>query len=567
LRRTVHLLTTLVLALAAGVVQAADTLVLTGGKVYTLNPSQPWAEAVVVQGDRIVYVGDNQGAHAHAKSPDQRIDLAGRMVLPGFIDTHMHVADSLPYVDAVELTPAMSAEEVLATIAAYAEANPDKDPLVGSGFLALAFGELGPTADQLDAVVGDRPAIIIDEGGHSAWVNSRALAVAGITRDTPDPVPGAHYLKRYSDGSPTGWLVEGGAFGPVVDALGVITAQRLAAAAEHFFPVMSSMGITAAFDAGMIDTGELGMDLLDDRARSGDLPLRIVGSYYVNKPGQLPEAVATVQALNARYNSEFFRLDTLKVSLDGTVEAGTALTLEPYIKPAGHRATPLVPPAPTREAILQAAAEDMDLHLHALGDGAVRFALDTVAEVRETLPGSKSRITLCHLQVVNPADVERFGALDVIAQSTPTWYEYDEGALQALGRTRFEQMYPLAGMAAGGARLTLGSDFPATWIGRNGLSPLYNIEMALTRRPAGDPEFAMQPAAGERISLAQAIRAYTLDAAYQLRLESEIGSLQAGKKADLVVLDRNLFDQAAHQVHESQVDLTLSNGRIVYRRQ
>jgi predicted amidohydrolase YtcJ len=260
-----------------------------------------------------------------------------------------------------------------------------------------------------------------------------------------------------------------------------------------------------------------------------------------------------------------FDMRVLKLSLDGTVEAQTAYTIEPYKKPEGHRAQLLIPAAPSTEAVLNAARENMDVHLHTLGDGAVRLGLDMVERVRKEVPQSTSRFTLCHLEIVNPMDVPRFGKLDVIAQSTPSWYVYDDIALEYLGEERFQQMYPMKSMAAGGARLTLGSDYPASWIGLDGLNPLFNIEMAMTRQPAGDKNFAIQAPVTERISLEQAIRGYTLDAAYQLRLEDQIGSIETGKQADLVVLSKNIFAMDTYDIHTVSVSLTMVNGKVVYQ--
>jgi predicted amidohydrolase YtcJ len=541
-------------------------VIFQGGKAYTLDPARPWAESVAVSGDEIVYVGDATGVTAF-RGPNTRIvDLAGGMLLPGFIDTHIHLPDSLPVVFALQLTPAMSAEEVLAEIARYAKENPDQSPLVGWGFLAKAFGPTGPTAAQLDSVVADRPVIITDEGGHTAWANSAAMKIAGLDRDTPDPVPGAHYYQRYRDGTPTGWLVEPAAVGPVVKALNISSRERLDAAADYFLPLMSSMGITAAFDAGTIDTGEMGMGLLQDRVDKGELPLRVVGSLYVSTSAQLPDAIANVNKLHERHNSEFYEVDTLKISLDGTFEANTAVTIAPYREPEGHIATPFVPYDETMEVVVAAGRQNMNLHIHAIGDGAVRMGLDLAQGLRELVPESTSRITICHIQVVNPADVPRFAALDVIAQTTPSWLEFDVVAQEALGEERFHHLYPLRSILAAGARLTLGSDYPASWIGVNGLSPLFNIEMGVTRQPAGEPDFAVQPLVSERITVAQAIRGYTLDAAYQLEREDQLGSIEVGKQADLVVLDRNLLEIDPYTIHQTRVELTMVNGKFVFER-
>ncbi len=555
---------TLAVSQGAWAQEKVADLVLSGGKVYTLDDAAPWAEAVAIKGDTIIYVGSDAGVEAFVDGNTQRRDLAGKLLLPGFIDSHMHVGSTLPYLFAASLSPAMSRAEALATIAAHAKEYPDQNPLIGTGFLGAAFGPQGPTARDLDSVVSDRPAIIFDEGFHSAWVNTLAMEAVGLTAATPDPKPGAHFYRRYPDGSPTGWLIEGEAFGWVAEALGVIDAKILDEAADAFFASMSSMGITAAFDAGMIEgDGEL-FRFMAKRASQGKLPFRVLGSHYVNSERGLVTALDDLERLSRDYEDEFFDVEVLKVSLDGTVEAQTAYTIEPYLEPPGHRAEPLVPLEKTKEVVAGAAERSTDVHLHAIGDGAVRMALDLVEYARAEHPGSTSRFTICHAQLVNPADVPRFGELDVIVQSTPTWYAYDDIALAYLGEERLSHMYPLNSIAEGGGRVTLGSDFPASWIGLDGMDPLFNIEMALTRQPPGDKDYAPQPPVDERITLEQAIRGYTLDGAYQLGLEDQIGSITPGKQADMVVLDQDLFSINPYAIHKARVVMTIVDGRLVF---
>ncbi|WP_235898664.1 amidohydrolase [Parahaliea maris] len=553
------------LALPLGA-QSADQL-LYNGRIYTQDADQPWAQALVIDGDTLSYVGDTEGALALVDAGTERVDLQGKLVLPGFIDTHIHVGDTFPWVFSVSLGPEMAPDEVLAAVADYAREHPDQNPLIGYGFLGAAFGDQGPTAAMLDEVVPDRPVMLFDEGFHTAWINSAAMRAVGLDADTPDPVPGRHYYKRYPDGSPTGWLIEGGSFNWISEKLGVVNAASLARGADAFLKTMSSMGITAAFDAGMVDGGEATFALMESLVEEDRLPVRVVGSLYTNTDAKLDSALPTLTELNERFHSEFFDLRMLKVSLDGTVEAKTAYLLEPYLEPAGHRGDSLVSLDKAESVILAAARKGIDLHLHTLGDAAVRMGLDIAEQVRTELPDSGVRITLCHLQIVDPADVPRFGELDVIAQSTPSWYVYDDVAEEFLGAKRLEEFYPLNSMAAAGARITLGTDYPASWIGLDGLNPLFNIEMAMTRQPAGDPDFKVQPPLAERISLEQAIRGYTLDAAYQLRLEDQVGSLEVGKQADLVVLSDNLFEIDTYAIHDAKVVMTVVDGRVVYASQ
>lgn len=540
--------------------------VLRGGVIYSMDDTASHYSAMAFTGNRLTWLGESEAAAAQIGPETQIIELDGRTVLPGFIDTHIHSMDTLPLVNGVKLSPYQSAEEVLASIAEHARTHPYQNPLIGSGFLAPAFGVEGPTAAQLDTVVSDRPALIIDEGGHTGWANTLALEAAGISGDTPDPVPGAHYFQRDADGNPTGWLVEGAAIDPVSEALGVISEEAMALAAPGFFKEMSAVGLTAAFDAGMIDTGELGRRLALKMVEAGEFPVRMVASLYINQPEQLPTALATLAELNERYHHALFNVSTLKLSLDGTVEAKTAVMLEPYVLPEGHEAQPLLPNPAMFDAVAAAHQANVDLHLHAIGDGAVRSALDAIERAKTMHPDSESRTTICHIEIVSADDVSRFAELGAVAQTTPTWFYYDDLALRYLGVGRFNQMYPLASILRHGGKVTLGSDYPVSWIGKDALNPLFNIEMAVTRQLAGNPEVPVQSRVSERLSVDQAIRAHTSDAAWQLRLEDQIGRLEVGKLADVVVLDRDPYASDPYAIHTIKVDYTFSDGRLVYRR-
>ena len=542
-------------------------VVLRGGTVYSMDTQGNRHSAIAIVGDQILAIGNEADVALFTTEATQIIELKGRVVFPGFIDTHIHTMDTLPLLNGVMLSPGQSAEEVLDAIAAHARQYPEQNPVLGSGFLARAFGINGPTAAQLDAVVPDRPALIIDEGGHTAWANSLALQAASITADTPDPVPGAHFFQRDMLGNPTGWLVEGAAIDPVTDALGVVSESTLRERAPGFFADMVSVGLTAAFDAGMIDTGEFGMKVAHELAEANTLPLRLVGSLYINKPKDLTTAHARLSQLREQYRHDLFSMTTLKLSLDGTVEAKTAVTLDPYVAPEGHEASPLLPDDKVFNAVYEAYSLGFDLHLHAIGDGAVRTALDAIEAGQAAHPASDVRATICHIEVVDQADIERFGTLGVVAQTARTGFEYDEIAMEFLGPERFEQLYPLASIQRNGGRVTLGSDYPVSWIGKDALNPLFNIEMAVTRQRAGDKDYPVQARANERLSVDQAIRAHTVDAAWQIRMEDISGTLEPGKKADLVVLDKDPYLTDPYQIHDIGLDVTMSNGRLVYLKQ
>ena len=557
----------MVLALDSLGDERAERKVFVDGVIYSMDEVATQYTAMVIEGNRIVHLGDDNSAMAWVQEDSDVVSLNGKPVFPGFIDTHIHIMDTLPLMEGAMLSPSQSADEVIASLKQHVLNNPDQNPVLGAGFLARAFGIDGPTAAQLDEVVRDKPALIIDEGGHTAWANSAALAMAGITKSTPDPVPGAHFFQRDEDGMPTGWLVEGAAIDPVATALNLVSKKALEAKAPIFFDKMSAVGLTAAFDAGMIDTEEIGREVAFALAREQHLPVRVVASLYVNRPSSLIDAIDRLSELNERYDHPFFQVNTLKLSLDGTVEAKTAVTLDPYLIPEGHRATPLLPPDLMEDTVVMAAGENIDLHLHAIGDGAVRAALNAVEAARATYPDTSSRFTICHIEVVDSEDIPRFSALNVVGQTTPTWFEYDYVALEYLGHDRFQQLYPIASIRRHGAKITLGSDYPVTWIGEDALNPLFNIEMAVTRQQAGNPDYPIQAKISERLSVDQAIRAHTIDAAWQLGLEDEIGSLELNKLADFVVLDNDPYSVPVHELHRIEVNRTYSDGRLVYERQ
>ncbi len=547
--------------------ESAERKVFLDGLIYSMDDVATQYKAMVIEGNRIVHLGNDDSARAWIQEDSDVLSLNGKPVFPGFIDTHIHIMDTLPLMEGAMLSPSQSADEVIAALKQHVLENPDQNPVLGAGFLARAFGIDGPTAAQLDEVVRDKPALIIDEGGHTAWANSLALAMAGITKSTPDPVPGAHFFQRDEDGVPTGWLVEGAAIDPVATALNLVSKKALEAKAPIFFEKMSAVGLTAAFDAGMIDTEEIGREVAFALAKEQRLPVRVVASLYVNRPSDLIDAIDRLRELNERYDHPFFDVNTLKLSLDGTVEAKTAVTLDPYSIPEGHRATPLLPQDLMEETVVMAARENIDLHLHAIGDGAVRTALDAVEAARAAHQDTNSRFTICHIEVVDAVDIPRFAALNVVGQTTPTWFEYDYLALEYLGHDRFQQLYPIASIRRHGAKITLGSDYPVTWIGEDALNPLFNIEMAVTRQQAGNPDYPIQAKISERLSVDQAIRAHTIDAAWQLGLEDEIGSLEPNKLADFVILDNDPYSVPVHELHRIEVNRTYSDGRLVYERQ
>ncbi len=544
---------------------AAD-VVFSGGAVYTVDDANPRAEAVAVRGNAIVYVGDEAGLEPYLGRETRRVDLGGGLLLPGFIDTHVHPISGGAYATALSLDTFGSVDEWIDAIAEYAARNPDDEVIFGYGFLATTFGPAGPKREQIDAIVPERPVLIMDEGFHAAWANTAALERLGIDRDTPDPVPGYSYYKRDEDGEATGYLLEGTA-AMAVDALDIISAERVIEGTRIIIDTMNAYGVTAAFDAGVLENDQaIAARVLEALAASGALTLRIAGSARVESPDGVDEAVRMTKRWAAALSGPRYRYDTLKIPLDGTIEGRTAAMFEDYQGEPGNAGKTVFSELEMIEMVTEAAGENVDVHVHGLGERAVHETLNAIEVARMTHPDSDSRFTICHVEVVIDEDVPRFAELDVIAQTTPLWFSYDTYGEQFVSEDQFRRYWPFRSIADAGARVTFGSDFPASGAGTLGLSPVVQIEIGHTRQSAGEPDAPIQPKETERLDLETLVRGFTRDAAYQLRMEDEIGSIEVGKRADLVVLDADIFEIDPYAIHETGVVMTMLDGIVVYDR-
>lgn len=539
---------------------SSDYVAYHNATVYTVNPEQPWANSVVTHGDEIVFVGSKDRAIEFTGGAGQVVDLTGKMLLPGFIDSHSHPVSGGAYAQTLALDSYADQQQWLQSVAQYAADNPGLPIIFGYGFLASAFGGGGPTAAMLDTVVNDRPVFIIDEGFHGGWANSMAMQALGIDKDTADPVPGFSYYKRDSQGNPTGYLLEGTAtLG--MEALDVITEASVKEGTAFVIDTMNRYGVTAVFDAGALDVDAIQFKVLDSLRESGDLSLRYVASYMLDAPEGMQEAVDLVAKLKEKDSY----ISMLKIMNDGTVEGKTAAMFTDYQGEPGNNGKTVFTPEQLSWVVAEAVGRNIDLHIHALGERAIHDALNAIENAKFTHPKSDSRFAICHIQVLADKDVPRFKALGVVAQSTPLWASYDEEGKAYLNEDQFSRYFRFNSLKKAGARLSFGSDFPASGAGLLGMSPLFNMEIGHTRQYAGEMDAPIQPPMDERLDVASLIKGYTLDAAYQLRLEDQIGSIEVGKKADMVVLDKNIFEVDAHAIHRVAVIKTILGGEVVFQ--
>lgn len=534
-------------------------LILRGGAVYTMDPNRPWAEAVAIREGRIVFVGTVEGAQRFAGRGTRILDLPGKMVLPGFIDSHAHPLSGGLELDECNLYDAKTPAEVEGIIRAYAQAHPQLEWIRGNGWQLPVFPRANPTREQLDRAVPDRPAFFWAADGHSGWANSKALALAGITRDTRDPANG-RIERDPRTGEPTGTLREA-AVGLVTARMPAYTREARIGAVRRALAEANRFGITAITDA---DAGEEHVLAYSAVEEDGGLTARVTLALHVDDQAPIAPQVAALTALRQQHErGGRLLLGQAKLYADGVLESRTAALLAPYLDRPGD-AGPLV--YPPEELAARVAALDLagfQIHIHAIGDRAIRVSLDALRHAAEANPPRERRPILAHVELFDPADLPRFRREGVIASAQPLWAQADEYITEltepALGPARSRWLYPLGTLLASGAIVAGGSDWSVS-----SLNPLEGIQVALTRRaPEAPPGPAWLPQ--EQARLPEMLAAYTIGSAYAARLERETGSLEVGKLADVIVLDRNLFEIAPTEIHRARVLLTLLGGRTVYR--
>lgn len=539
-------------------------IVFRNGPVYTINGDRAWARAVAVRKKQIVYVGDDAGIEAFVGPATRIVDLSGKMLLPGVVEGHIHPIVGSTLTRGVDLQ-FDTREETLAALKAYRAKVGKVDVVRGFGWRYSAFPATGPRKEDLDQIWPDTPVFLIAIDGHSAWVNSKVLAIAEIAKETKDPLPGFSYYERDpATGEPTGYLVEPPTMFPALNAIGPFTAEYVGQSLEEWLPKASAAGITAVFDAGMaLLPEEKGFQLYAALERRGKLPFRVVGSYYHNNP--VIDPVPLINVLRRQFQSELVQASVLKLNLDGGDAQRTAALLAPYSDDPGTSGDTLLPPDLFKDIVRRADGDGLDIHVHSYGDRATRISLDAIEAAIRVNPPRDRRHGLAHLILVSREDMPRFAELGVTAQFSAQWAVPDQTwkdvTQRRFGPARSEQLYGMRTILRHGANVSLGTDWPAAGY-YSTYRPLEAIEIATTRQELDQPGQPPLAPVDERISLDEALRANTMGAAYQIGLERKIGSIEVGKLADMVVLDRNLFEIPTHEIHKAKVLMTVMNGQV-----
>jgi predicted amidohydrolase YtcJ len=529
---------------------AAD-LVLTNAHIWTGVPERPWAQAIAIEGNRIAAVSTNDGIQSFITKKTKVIELGDKLVIPGFNDAHIHFLSGSLGLAEVDLTGACSLPEMQRRIADYARKHPREPWILGSGWEYSCFPESRlPRKEDLDAAVADRPAFLSAYDGHTGWANSKALQVAGIGKNYTYSGFGEVVLDPQT-GEPTGCLKEG-AQSLVRRLAPPPTREAKLAALEQGLQLAASLGITSMQNAsGDPET----LALFEELERQSKLTVRTSLAFSMSPPFQATDLLR-FRELSRRYRSSMLRAGAVKFMLDGVIESHTAAMLAPYSDRPGLSGRLAWTQEEFQDAVTRVDAAGLQIYTHAIGDRAVRAALDAYQHALQVNGPHDARYRIEHIETISPEDLPRFARLGVLASMEPIHADpaTSEVWSRAVGPER------LRSLERAGARLVFSSDWPACI----SLNPIHGLHIAVNRQtPDGKPPGGWIPE--QRVSLETALRAYTSAGAYASFEEDEKGVLRKGMLADMVVLSRDLFRIPPSEIATAKVVLTIFDGRILYQ--
>jgi len=530
------------------------TQIFKNGKIYTVNEKQEWANAVAIKGNEIIFVGSDAEVEKYAGSTTKITNLSGKMMMPGFHDVHIHPIESASENTLFSLdTDELDAENFADAISQAAKVNPDAAWLIGYGhtIFTLLDAQRSPIG-IIDDVVSDRPVIIMEQTSHSMWVNSKALEMAGISTDTEDPIGGV-IIRDETTGKPNGILIDN-AGNIVMDIAMAPTAKSIEndylGLIEYTLPELAKHGITSISDARSFWQRDDHLTW-EKVAKKDELTARVAVGLWAYPDMNDEEQIAQLKALYQNDEDSLLKFNQIKLYSDGILVNGTAAMLTPYeidlFGLPGNDGLNYFDQQRLTSYIEQLEGTGFDFHIHAIGDRGVHEALNAV-EQAGTLNG-RHRIT--HVEVVEPTDLPRFAKLNVTADAQVAgdfanpehWHENDE----LIGAVRSDNAIPIKSLQEAGARVTLSSDWNVS-----PFNPFIGLQNAITRAP-------------QELTLEQAIKAYTVNGAYVMRQEDKVGSIEVGKLADFVVLDRNLFEVNEQTINQTKVVMTIFDGETIYQ--
>jgi predicted amidohydrolase YtcJ len=534
-------------------IKKAD-IVLSSDAIFTGLTHEPTSGAIAILGDKILSVGSKAEIEPFIGSGTKVFNYGNQLIMPGFHDFHLHIMFSALSLTSINLFEARSAQEVAAKVLEFSKECPEEDWIIGMQWDAGYWHDKQePHYRILDAVIPDRPVVLFHAEGHYTWVNSKAMELAGVTEDIRDPDFGRY--ERDKNGLLTGILYEEAQQIVLKEALR-LTQNKKETILKEFLRLLSQNGITSVNDLfAPIDDFLQDYDLFEKLDKQGELTTR----FHITP--ELDGNLDKAQTLRNKYESKKLQFSGLKQFVDGTVTGHTAYFLKPYSDQLDICGHPALDPEVLIDRVVKADELGFRIRFHAIGDAAIRLALDAFEEAVRKNGKRDSRHTVEHIEVIDSDDIERFSKLGVIASMQPDHMAASSREVYSsiIGPEREKNVFLTKSLLNTGASLALGTDFPVSI----SLNPMRQIYTAITRvDSSGDSQNTWHPE--QKLTLAEALQAYTYGSAYGCFREHELGTIEEGKLADLVVLDRNLFDIPESEVLKTKVELTINDGKVVY---
>ncbi|MEX6701481.1 amidohydrolase [Peribacillus frigoritolerans] len=528
--------------------QVAD-VIISSNTVFTGLSDQPEPASIAIKDNKIVAIGTEEELKHCAGEHTKIYQFKDQLIMPGFHDFHIHIMQGAVALNSVNLFAARSEDEALEMIGEFAESKPENQWVIGFTWDAGYWDtQQLPTRHSLDHILPDRPALMFHAEGHYAWVNTKALEIANITRHSENPFYGI--IGKDENGEPNGILYEKAMDAVIRHAFNFSNSQKNEIF-SNFLAHAASLGVTAVNDLHGLKTIE-SLDVFKEFEDNGKLTTRIHLWPALN--GDLGHS----KQLRETYQSDKLRVSGLKQFIDGVITARTAYLLEPYADQPETRGETSFPPETIKKWVVAADKEGFSIRFHAIGDGAIRLALDAYEEAQKTNGKRDSRHSVEHIEVIHPDDIHHFSELGVTVSMQPDHLAMSERGVytEQIGAEREKYVFSINTLQKTGAKLAFGTDFPIDI-----LNPLLQIYRAVTRIDSSG-KTVWHP--HECITLAEALKAYTSGPAYGTFREQELGTLEVGKLADIIVLERNLFEVLVEEIPDIKVLLTLVDGQVVY---
>ena len=542
----------------------ADTVLK--GRVFTSNRAALVAEAAAVKDGAFVYVGDASGADELIGPDTEVIESGEGLFLPGFCDAHMHFSSGAgQFAYEIDIVGLETVDQYLDTIRAYVDEHPGREFYKGMGWDNAVFENEGKTQTKelLDAICPDVPMLIGSYDGHSYWVNSKCLEKAGIGRGFVSNEAGTIVLDPETQ-EPTG-LVRDWAMNDVFKAIRSYTVEEFKKAILDLQEDLLAVGLTNIYEPILRDE-ENAQIALEELDIEGKLKLKVTSGFYCKPEHEGPEKIERCAKIRDSYKGTHYHCNNIKFVLDGVIESGTAYLKNEYADKPGFVGVPNCRPEDYNAMVRCAKEHGFQVHVHAIGDAAISMAIDGFEYAQATDPVEDWRPTITHLQVVEDADIDRMAALGAIACANPTWHFKDPVCYESLEHAqlgeRAEREYPLKKFWDRGMVVSTATDFPVS-----NPDPMEGLEVGVTRCEPGDASEETLLDAAERVAVEDMICAGTINGAYQNFLEDRIGSIEVGKEADFVLMDRDITTIDSHTIHEAQCLMTVIDGNVMYKKE